>query len=80
MPHGLFGETVFYQKDEILITNIRAVFGKTTYPIANISSVSLDRKPTDQWALWFLVLGGIGLFGVILFWLIPKILKNRRVL
>ena len=41
-------ETIFYQDEDILITNTRAVLGAKTYSMANITSVSLGVIPANR--------------------------------
>lgn len=41
-------ETTYFQEGNVLITNIRAVLGTTTYPVANITSVSVGTIPPNR--------------------------------
>jgi hypothetical protein len=52
-------ETVIYESGEIKITNLRAVFGPKTYPVANITSVENKRIDPNTKGTGFFMLFGI---------------------
>ena len=41
-------EETYYSRDDIHITNARAVLGGKTYAMANITSVSMAKKPANR--------------------------------
>lgn len=54
-------ETIYYQQDNVLISNSRAVLQGTTYPVANITSVGLGTiSPSLAPVLVLLVIGLCG--------------------
>lgn len=57
-------ETPIYEKADIKITNLRAVFGAKTYSISNITSVEAQRIDPSGCAPAFFILGGILLTAV----------------
>src|SRR4051794_14637987 len=42
------GETIYYENDELLVTNTRIVIHARTYPLANVTSVMDRRVPPDK--------------------------------
>lgn len=58
-------EITYYDEQGVLVTNARAVLGGTTYPLANITSVSVGRHvPSMTPTLAMFALAGLSL----LFW------------
>ena len=54
-------EIIFYEKEGVKITNTRAILNNKTYAMANITSVSVGKKPAKNgWGI-FLLIVGIGL-------------------
>lgn len=66
-------EVSIYEKADIKITNLRAVFGPKTYSISNITSVEGQRIEPSGCLLFFFIITGI-LFSAIG---LPNIIDNQ---
>lgn len=50
---------VIYEQGNIKITNLRAIFGRKTYPVSNISAVKTETKPPSKLLpILFMITGG----------------------
>src|SRR5687767_6795633 len=65
-PRQTAGEKVFFDEDEITVTNARFIVSGQTYSMRNITSVRYERIPNDVTGpVLFFVLGGVALaFGI----------------
>jgi len=57
-------ETIFYENGQILVSTARITFWETTYPTANLTSVSVFHQKPKRWpAIVLLVFGVLLLIG-----------------
>ncbi|GIV87342.1 MAG: hypothetical protein KatS3mg054_1371 [Chloroflexus sp.] len=52
-------ETIYYQDENITVTNTRAIFGTKTFAMANIASVSMVEIPPNRGPAIAAALGGL---------------------
>ena len=57
-------EFTYYSSGNVLVTSTRAVFGATTYAMANITSVAMGVIPPNRWLGFLVILTGLVFFFV----------------
>ena len=51
-------EQIFFESQDVMVTNARFVSGSQTYAMSNITSVkTFERKPKRFWSIFFLLIG-----------------------